>query len=74
MYKVAEKKGGIQLAERRWTLFEVIGIALRSKEVLLFSSLSLVIFLTATYFYNSKFPNQKYPEFLGGLKYIAPIV
>ncbi|MGH0429158.1 hypothetical protein ACQVPL_07690 [Bacillus hominis] len=56
------------------SLFEVIGIALRSKEVLLFSSLSLVIFLIATYFYNSKFPNHKYPEFLGVLKYIAPIV
>ncbi|MDM5195775.1 hypothetical protein QUG02_22720 [Bacillus hominis] len=56
------------------SLFEVIGIALRSKEVLLFSSLSLVIFLAATYFYNSKFPNHKYPEFLGVLKYIAPIV
>ncbi|AFU15446.1 hypothetical protein ACW4EZ_24235 [Bacillus toyonensis] len=56
------------------SLFEVISIALRSKEVLLFSSLSLVIFLTATYFYNSKFPNHKYPEFLGALKYIASIV
>ncbi|WIG41370.1 hypothetical protein [Bacillus toyonensis] len=56
------------------SLFEVISIALRSKEVLLFSSLSLVIFLTATYFYNSKFPNHKYPEFLDALKYIASIV
>ncbi|PHB54819.1 hypothetical protein COI41_22705 [Bacillus toyonensis] len=56
------------------SLFEVISIALRSKEFLLFSSLSLVIFLTATYFYNSKFPNHKYPEFLVALKYIASII
>ncbi|MES9703394.1 hypothetical protein ABWK26_10720 [Bacillus toyonensis] len=56
------------------SLFEVISIALRSKEVLLFSSLFLVIFLTATYFYNSKFPNHKDTEFLGALKYIASIV
>ncbi|KFM99812.1 hypothetical protein D0U04_04450 [Bacillus clarus] len=56
------------------SLLEVIGLALRSKEVVLFSSLSLIIFLVATYLYNSKFPNYKYSEFFVILKYIAPIV
>ncbi|WP_459503291.1 hypothetical protein [Bacillus sp. C1] len=56
------------------SLREVIGVLLRSKDVLLFSSLSLIIFLVATYFYNSKFPNHKYPEFFGILKYVAPVM
>ncbi|WP_410984055.1 hypothetical protein [Bacillus cereus] len=56
------------------SLLDVIGLMLRSKDVLLFSSLSFIIFLVSTYFYNSKFPNHKYPEFFGILKYIAPVV
>ncbi|KEK24549.1 hypothetical protein [Bacillus gaemokensis] len=56
------------------SLLEVIGIMLRSKEAVLFSSISLVIFLVVTYLYNSKFPNHEYPEFFGILKCIAPVV
>ncbi|PFJ19495.1 hypothetical protein COD67_08645 [Bacillus cereus] len=56
------------------SLLKAIGIMLRPKEVLLFASLSFVIFLTATYLYNSKFPNCKYTKFLDALKYVAPVV
>ncbi|MEN1937569.1 hypothetical protein AAIE21_18745 [Paenibacillus sp. 102] len=55
------------------SLLEIIGLMLRSKDVLLFSFLSLIIFLVSTYFYNSKFPHHKYPEFFGILKYVAPV-
>ncbi|WIY60727.1 hypothetical protein [Bacillus arachidis] len=56
------------------SLFRLVGTMLKSKDVIVFSFLSLVFFVISTYFYNVKFPNHKYPEFLGILKSIAPVV
>ncbi len=72
--KLEKRKEEFYLHKEDGSLLEVIGLMLRSKDVLLFSPLSLIIFLVSTYFYNSKFPNYKYPEFFGILKYIAPVV
>jgi len=56
------------------SLFRLVGTMLKSKDVIVFSFLSLVIFVISTNFYNVKFPNHKYPEFLRILKSIAPVV
>ena len=72
--KLERGKEECYLYKEDGSLLEVIRLMLGAKDVLLFSSLTLIIFLVSTYFYNSKFLNHKYPEFFGILKYIAPVV
>ncbi|HDX9530417.1 hypothetical protein [Bacillus thuringiensis] len=53
------------------SLVKVSLAIMKTKSTIFFIITSVVIFLTATYFYNKKFPNHKYPEWVEFLKYIS---
>ncbi|HDW3057447.1 hypothetical protein P4388_29590 [Bacillus thuringiensis] len=53
------------------SLMKVSLAIMKTKSIIFFIVTSVVFFLTATYFYNKKFPNHKYPELVEFLKYIS---
>lgn len=63
------EKEGINLKEE--TFLKVILEIMKTKRVIFFTITSVIWFLGATYFYNKKFPNHKYPELVEFLKSIS---
>ncbi|WP_217994017.1 hypothetical protein, partial [Bacillus cereus] len=64
-----KREGGDNLKED--SLWKVSLESLKMRSNIFFIITSLSIFLGSTYYYNKRFPNHKYPEWLEFLKLIG---